>query len=125
MASKKKSSKKAPKKPILEHQNEPAYNWNDVWKWIEYRTGKNVRDWAAKFGGRRSDYTREKTPYQDMWHWICDTHEIHNGCYFYLSLDDEQIDDDDAEHLFIREIFAVLREEFPEAQGEMYCYTYW
>lgn len=60
-----------------------------------------------------------------MWHWITDTNEIHNGCYFYLSLDDDQIEDDDTEHLFIREIFAVLREEFPEAQGEMYCYTWW
>ena len=122
MASKKKSSKKAPKKPILEHQNDPAYNWSDVCKWVEHKTGKDVRDWAGKFKSKKYD---DKVPYQDLWHWITDTNEIHNGCYFYLSLDDDQIEDDDTEHLFIREIFAVLREEFPEAQGEMYCYTWW
>jgi hypothetical protein len=49
-----------------------------------------------------------------------------NAAYYAqnLHLDDEQIDDDDEEHLFIREILDVLRKEFPEARGEMYCYSY-
>lgn len=122
MASKKRASKKVPKKPILEHQNEPAYDWLAVSAWVEHVTGKDVRDWAGRHKAKVYD---DKIPYQDMWHWICDTQSPNNGSYFYLTLDDEMIDDDDAEHLFIREIFAVLRQEFPEAQGEMYCWVCW
>lgn len=115
--------KKTPTKPEMKLTGEPAYQWRDVEEWVLHRTGRAMRDWAGKFSKKRDDY--EKVPYQDLWHWICDRSDIHNGCYFYLILDDQEIEDTDTEHLFIREIFAVLREEFPEAEGEMYCWVSW
>ncbi len=119
------SKKKAPKKPVKKHQSEPAYDWHDVSEWIRHVTGKDMRDWEGKFNRPAGASYDDTIPYRDMWHWICDNQDVHNGSYFYLTLDDEMIDDDDREHLFIREIFAVLRQEFPEAEGEMYCWTSW
>lgn len=123
MAAKKKAvAKKALKKPKPVYQTAPAYNWSEVCQWIEHKTGKDVRDWAGRHKQKRYN---DKIPYQDFWHWLVDMCDIHNGSHFHLDLSDDQVDDGDSEHLFVREILAVLRKEFPEAKGEMYCYVFW
>lgn len=110
---------KAPKKPQRTVIHEPAYDWSEVSQYIEKIEGRSLTDWAGKH--RKHG---EGLPYQNFWHWMCDNMDVHRDSYFTLNLDDDWIDDSDEEHLFVREVFAVLRREFPEAEGEMYCWIY-
>jgi hypothetical protein len=110
--------KKIVRKPVRKQRNDPAFDWGELQEWVKYKTGKDVRDWAGKFSKKEYD---DLIPYQDFWHILTDTQEIHNGGYFYLSLREE-----DYEENFAKEIVRLLAKEFPKYKnGDMYCYVYW
>jgi hypothetical protein len=110
-------------KPIKTPPIKLAYHWNQVEDYIKFKTGKDIRDWSGKYGANGTDLSR---PYQDMWHWLVYRYDLHNGCYFCLDISDESISWDDTEHLFIKEILAVLREEFPgDIKTGMNCWVSW
>lgn len=108
--------KKDIQKPIPGHHSDPAYDWHDIEEWIRHKYGRELRDWAGKYGKKPN----ENVEYQDFWHLICDQCDIHNGAYFYLGLDPE-----DYEQEFAKEIVKILAEEFPDAPGDMYCWVSW
>jgi hypothetical protein len=93
-----------------------AYNWDELTAWVTHKTGRDVRDWSGKL----TDETRSETaPYQDMWRWVLEVREIHNGCYFFLDLNEL---DFRPEYEFVREILAILRADFGD---EITCYVEW
>ena len=94
-------------------QNITSYDYHECEAYIEYKCCKELRDYAGHFKD-------DSKPYQDFWHWICETKEIHNGCYFWLSRDD--IEDDDDMPDFINEIITMFCNEFGD---EIYLYVSW
>lgn len=102
-------------KPTAKRLENLAYQWNEVVEWVQQQSGRDVRDWAGKYTDNRPD-----APYQDFWHVICNGGGIHNGCFFWVSLNPNDYEED-----FCKEIVSVIAKEFPECEGEMYCWVEW
>lgn len=71
----------------------------------------------------RSAYDKEhdRKPYLCFWHWITDTHEIHNGCTFTLWYDPE----DEYVPEWVKEILEMIFNEFEPEYGELDMHVSW
>jgi hypothetical protein len=97
------------------------YDYNECCKYIEDKYGIDTRNFAGKtFGGDNDD-----APYQDFWHHLCDSVEMHNGCYFFMS--DEAIDEEyGVQEEWIRTIYEYFLSEFGEGTDrEIEFYVWW
>jgi len=74
------------KKPQI--RSKQYYDYNECAKYVAYKLGiKDLDDCLGKFQGKYDD-EKNKLEYRDFWHYICQTHEIHNGCEFNIWEDD-------------------------------------
>lgn len=102
------------KKPQLKHINKKSYVWHEIEEYIAIKYKKSLRDWSGMF---EKDYNKN-VEYQDFWHTIIDMCEIHNGCYFEISLSQEDYKKD-----FEKEIVKLLKKEFKK--NYLYCWVSW
>jgi hypothetical protein len=92
-------------KPIA-CRSEPHLDYHDCARWVEKKLGKELRNYAG--------YTYQDgdtRPYQDFWHYVIDQTEIHNGCYFYLTVQGTDIEECEP---WQKEILATFAEEFSD-----------
>jgi hypothetical protein len=66
-----------------------------------------------------------RPPYLDFWGWITDRNEIHNGCYFYLTVRKTDWEDMHSYPEWVKEIVALLDKEFNPKTGDMLFYVDW
>lgn len=118
--------KKVLKKPE-KHVSEPYWDYHEVVNYINNKYNVDLDKYKPKCG-----YTKEQLedrsqsqikdnsdPFLSFWSWITDTQEIHNGCNFYLTMEDEYQEYDE----WLKEIFKMLYDEFGE--DEMHMYVSW
>lgn len=55
-----------------------AFDWSECTNFIEKKYNIKTHDYAGKYRGNPD------APYQDFWHFICHTNDIHNGGMLYL-----------------------------------------
>ncbi len=96
-------------KPPIRHPRNPIYHYNEVTDYLEALHKKNFRDYASHF-------LDSKQPYQDFWHYLTDSTEIHNGCEFCLP--DVSVLQDKTVPAWVREIlkhyYDFLGRDFDE-----------
>jgi len=109
---KKSTCLKKPEKHTLE-----VYNWSEIVDWINNVSGRDVRDWSGKFSKKLYD---ENVPYEDFWHVLCNTCDMHNDSYISVSTDP-----DDYEKPFAKEIARLLASEFQTNGKDMECWVSW
>lgn len=80
-------------------------DFNECCEWVGNKLGKDLTNYA----GKTYDQADNDIPYYNFWHWILDNNEIHNGCFFWLSLVGS---DDDPE--WVKEILRTFGEEFKD-----------
>lgn len=141
-------------KPKKEYREDPSFEWSDIEDYIKQKYGRDLRDWNGKYGNREVEHEpNTEIAYLDFWHWVCDTHEIHNGCFFTLYLRDDIYTRDNGnapkgqrckcshclksdapeeragwakyQETFVRKVLDILDEEFPEEDGELQIYVWW
>jgi len=90
-------------------------DYNECAKWIENKYKVDLRNYAGKkFTGKPDD-----PPYQDFWHYIVDSGDVSNGCFFYLDL--YYIDGCTD---WQKEILKMFKDEFEE-YIEGTCIEFW
>jgi len=67
-------------KPPKRHSKK-YWTYHEVEHYLEQLHGKKFRDYAGRWAAEPHD---DSIPYQDFWHWVCDTNEVHNGCFIHL-----------------------------------------
>lgn len=72
-------------KPQLKSFN--YYDWGEIGDYLNYKTGKKIRDWANKFS---SVPFNSNLPYQDFWHWMIEYYgdALTNGSTLEFNCDD-------------------------------------
>ncbi len=97
------------KKPQKKYPLPKMYDWHEVETYIQKKYKRELRNWAGhEFTGRPDD-----PPYQDIWHYIVDGSDVHNGSSFYLQFEDPYIPDGSE---WVREVLDIIQKEF--APGE-------
>lgn len=91
------------KKPIYKARKGEFLDWNECRKYLESKLGKDIRDYANKFGAKG----KSTNPYQDFWHWMCDHNDIANGCEVSIPVDQYP-----NEEPWIMEILGTIKAEF-------------
>ncbi len=78
---------------------------------VQFDENKEVTREYSAFFERQMEWVakQEAIPYCDFWHWLCDEHEIYNGCTFYMWFDDLEKKED-----WIKEILEAFRRNFSE-----------
>ncbi len=105
-------------KPTKTYPVPETYGWGEIVEWVQYKTGRDVRDWQGKF---KAGYAaNQEIPYQDFWCVICDLYGLNNGSYFRLDLDPGAYEQD-----FCKEIVGVIAAEFPAPDGFLPCWVEW
>ena len=97
-----------------------AYDFNQCTEYIEKKYKIDTRDYASKHKGN-GEYEL-LTEYQDFWHWIINNHDIHNGCYFWLSRNDIE---DGETPTWVIDIIDLYLKEFGDEKEEIYFYVWW
>jgi len=110
-------------KPIARHHHEPAYDYHEIEKWIEKKTGRKLSDWAGRHTATKST---EVVPYQNFWHWLCDDLYVQNNSYFEIECDPETAGAlAKTSKAWVKDILDVINAEFPDAEGRLNCYVAW
>ncbi len=106
-------------KPVKKYHTKPSYDFHEIMRFLEEKTGRDPRDWSGRFSCK----SNPRPPYQDFWHYVIKNNEVNNGSHFFLIIDGRP--ETEPEWEFVNEIHAALRDLFPECNGEIYCYVDW
>jgi len=106
-------------------QQPMAYDYHQCRDYLLQERGIDIENFSGCTFEVGSDNTL-----QSLWHWIVDTKEIHNGCYFAISTQD--IFDEDAEEpewarapQWVKDILTIFKKEFEEPEDGYYFWVEW
>jgi hypothetical protein len=116
--------------------------WNYQDKIQKQITKKYGKSWWNKAPAEYNEYEKLASDeynellkiqpeYLDFWHWVCDNHEIHNGCYIIFSREClesyNDVPEDDKYEMpkWVKEIYTHYLDEFEDEQGEVEMYVSW
>lgn len=99
------------------------YDYNECRDYLQAKYGYDERDYAGHFKRKRGKLTGtdESVPYLDFWHWVCEHHEIHNGCFITFSREELPGIEED----WVREIYTHYLDEFEDEKGEVELFAWW
>lgn len=64
-----------------EKETAESYDYSQCEKWVAKKLGiRDLRDVANRFGPKPN----KDAEYQDFWHFLIDSQEIHNGCFIHI-----------------------------------------
>ena len=104
---------------------------NDVQTKINKNYGKSWFDKAPEDFTKKEQKAHDEyetlikdTPeYLDFWHWVCDTYQIHNGCF--ITFDNHWLEGTNIKEDWIRIIYKYYIDEFANKDGELRMYVWW
>lgn len=84
------------------------YDYHEVIDYIEKKYNIKVDGYTPKVPP-----SGEKDTYLSFWHWICDTHEVHNGSDIYLDMKwTIEHDSESWAPSWVKEILQMIMDEF-------------
>ena len=104
-----------------------CYDYNACRDYLQEKYDYDERDYAGRYK-RKNGKVKEcnlDIEYLDFWHWVCEHHEVHNGCFITFCrevLEDEQTDFDAD---WQKEIYKHYIDEFADEKGEVELYCWW
>ena len=105
------------------------YEYLECRDYLQEKYGYDERDYASRNKAvevigkrRRFDGSR---PYQDFWHWVVETYQIHNGCFVTFSRDADALRELPTDKQWVREIYQRYLDEFADEDGELLMFVEW
>lgn len=87
-------------RPIKAQRHDPSYDWDEIRCYLNEVSGRDLGDM--------------------LWCWIVDHYDVHNGCDFWLELEEGQ----PFATPDVKEAFAILRDAFP-GESSLPCTVWW
>ena len=97
-----------------------AYEYRECRDYLQEKYHYQERDVLGYKHALKSGAS-EMPPCQDFWRWVCDHHQIHNGCYVTFSAERlAEIEED-----WVKKIYALYLGEFADEDGTLRMWCEW
>ncbi len=111
-------------KPKPQKETKSYYDFNKCRDYIKEKYRYNPDDYLGMFKGKK---TNNNVEFLCFWHFITDTKDIHNGCFFNMAKEDlEYLDGKHEKNKeFLAKVYNDFFSEFSDGKDEIEFYVWW